>query len=163
MNIILGIDPGSRYTGYGLIYQQGAQIGCIAHGHIHCTQNTMGERLHHIFIELQKVIEKHQPQEISIERIFTKINAQSALKLAQARGIALMVAAFYSVKTHEYTAKQVKKSVVGYGAADKNQVQQMVKTLLQLKQNPQEDAADALAIALCHCHNKRLANKLELL
>jgi len=159
--IILGIDPGSRFTGYGIICDKGAnQQVCITHGRIQLTQKDTSARLYYIYEQLNEIIRTYQPHEISIEQIFFHINAQSALKLGQARGAALVAAASQAVPVTEYSAKQVKKAVVGYGAASKAQVQHMITTMLKLKETPETDAADALAIALCHCHSQRLARKL---
>ena len=156
MSIILGIDPGSRCTGYGLVYNKRSQQQCIAHGHIAAKKNTVGERLEEIYQGLCNIIEEFNPSEISIEKIFTHRNPASALKLGQARGVALLACAKYVLPVMEYSPREIKLAVVGYGAASKDQVQYMVKTLLSLKNEPQTDAADALAIALCHCQARKL-------
>jgi len=158
--IILGIDPGSRFTGYGIIWEKASKQGCIVHGRIHATQKNLPDRLHYIYETLSNIIQTYQPHEAGIEQIFFHINAQSALKLGQARGVALLATASHVLPVTEYSAKQVKQSVVGYGAASKAQVQHMVTSILKLKEKPETDAADALAIALCHCHSRRLARKL---
>lgn len=159
--IILGIDPGSRFTGYGIIWEKGAQQGCVTYGRIQPTQKNPSDRLYLIYEQLNDIIQTYQPQEIAIEQVFFHINAQSALKLGQARGAALVAAASQALPVTEYSAKQVKQAVVGYGAANKAQVQHMITSLLKLKEKPETDAADALAIALCHCHTRRLALKLS--
>ena len=159
--IIIGIDPGSIYTGYGIIHEKGTQQTCIAHGRIHPTQKNTAERLHTIYESLDEIIQTYQPQEMSIEQVFFHINPQSALKLGQARGAAMIAAAQHALPVSEYSAKQVKKAVVGYGAANKAQVQHMITAILKLKKTPETDAADALAIALCHCQSRRLARKLS--
>lgn len=148
--IILGIDPGSRKTGVGIIAQAGQKIECIFHGHIQPKAESMAVRLQQIHLGLEELIKQYQPHEAAIEMIFTCRNASSALKLGQARGIALATIA--SLPLGEYAPRQVKQAIVGIGAATKEQVQHMVMRLLKLTKKPQEDAADALAIALCHAH-----------
>lgn len=132
-----------------------ADAGCIRVG-----DGEMAGRLFQIHEKLCGIIEHYRPQEIVIEQIFTKINPQTALKLGQARGVALLTAAKYAIPIFEYTARHVKKSVVGYGAADKKQVQHMIRAILKLTHTPPEDAADALAIAICHAHSRPLRQKL---
>ncbi len=147
--IILGIDPGSRITGYGVIETAGSsKHNYIASGCIHATVDDIGQRLLMIFDGLTDIMENYQPEEVAIEQVFVHQNVNTALKLGQARGAAIVSAAGKPVA--EYSARQVKQSIVGYGAADKEQIQQMVKVLLHLSDVPQVDAADALAIALCH-------------
>jgi crossover junction endodeoxyribonuclease RuvC len=158
--IILGIDPGSRITGFGLIEMKGSQYQFAEAGCIKVGDGEIGPRLFKIHEKLCEIIEQHQPDEIVIEQIFTNINHQSALKLGQARGVALLTAAKYTIPIFEYTARHVKKSVVGYGAANKDQVQHMVRAILKLTYTPQADAADALAIAICHAHTKPLRQKV---
>jgi len=158
--IILGVDPGSHFTGYGIIWERGAEQGCIVHGRIRLTQKNLPDRLLQIYEQLSDIIKTYQPQEMSIEQVFFHANAQSALKLGQARAAALLAAASQSIPITEYSAKQVKKAVVGYGAASKMQIQQMITSILKLKEKPDTDAADALAIALCHCNTRRLTPKL---
>jgi crossover junction endodeoxyribonuclease RuvC len=149
MTIIIGIDPGSRHTGYGIIKVDGNQNSYIACGCIHLTQLQPAERLQKIFCELQAIILQYQPHEAAIEQIFMHENPGSALKLGQARGAALVA---LTIPVAEYSARQVKQSVVGHGAAKKDQVQHMVGRLLNLTMKLQADAADALAVALCHAH-----------
>lgn len=151
---ILGIDPGSRITGFGLIEMKGHQYHFAHAGCIRVGNGEIGRRLFQIHEELCEIIEQYRPEEIVIEQIFTNINHQSALKLGQARGVALLTAAKYSIPIFEYTARHVKKSVVGFGGADKKQVQHMIRAILKLTHTPPEDAADALAIAICHAHSK---------
>jgi crossover junction endodeoxyribonuclease RuvC len=148
--IILGIDPGSRKTGVGIIAQTGQKIECLFYGRIMPQADTIPERLRQILYGLQELIEQYQPHEAAIEQIFTCKNAASALKLGQARGVALTAVA--SMPLGEYAPRQVKQAVVGTGSASKEQVQHMVMRLLKLTKKPEEDAADALAIALCHAH-----------
>ncbi len=159
MTTILGIDPGSRNTGYGLISTDGHRHLCLAHGHIPAAGDGLAERLHEIFESLAQVIRTHQPEEVAIEQVFTCRNHQSALKLGQARGAALVACAQYALPVFEYSPKTIKQAVVGHGSADKAQVQHMVRSLLNLKHAPQVDAADGLAIALCHCHSRRLTQQ----
>lgn len=155
MNIILGIDPGSRLTGYGVVRQQGSKFDYIASGCIRMTLDDMPLRLEQIFNGVREIISQTQPTVFAIEQVFMARNPDSALKLGQARGAAIVAARFAGLEVFEYSARQVKQSVVGTGAADKTQVQHMVKTLLKLPASPQADAADALAVALCHGHTQQ--------
>ncbi len=150
--LILGIDPGSRITGYGVINAVGARIEYVASGCIRISGDLLAERLRQVYAGVTEVIEHYQPQEMAIEQVFMSKNADSALKLGQARGVAIVAGANQSLPVAEYAARRVKQSVVGNGGADKNQVQHMVAHLLKLPGLPQADAADALAIALCHAH-----------
>lgn len=159
MTIIIGIDPGSRRTGYGVIRLEGNRHIYLASGHLNLLSYPAAERLRQIFLGLQEIIEIYKPHEAAIEQVFMKENVNSALKLGQARGAAIVA---LSIPVAEYSARQVKKSVVGNGAADKEQVQYMVKRLLNLSQNLQADAADALAIALCHAHIRGREKLLQL-
>lgn len=152
MAIILGVDPGSRITGYGIIRVEGRHIEYIDSGCIRMGEKPMPERLKIIFQSLVSLIGEYRPQEFAIEQVFMARNPDSALKLGQARGAAIVGAATSGLAVHEYSARQVKQAVVGNGGADKSQVQHMVQVLLSLSRKPQEDAADALAIALCHAH-----------
>lgn len=149
MTIIIGIDPGSRYTGFGVIRLEGNTNIYVDSGCLNVSTKPVPERLQHIYSGLKDLIIKHQPHEAAIEQIFMHQNPGSALKLGQARGAAIVA---LGMPISEYSARQVKQSVVGYGAASKDQVQQMVKRLLNLTHTLQADAADALAIALCHAH-----------
>lgn len=160
MTKILGIDPGSIRTGYGIIEISGSQTHCLAQGYISATGKDTGERLLKIHQALIEIIQTHQPVEAAIEQVFINQNPQTALKLGQARGVALLAAAHYALPLAEYSPRKVKQSVVGYGAAEKPQVQQMIKMLLKLSDLPQADAADALAIALCHCYHRQFSLKL---
>ena len=156
MPIILGIDPGSRRTGFGIVDAQRKQLTYVASGCIRINTDVSGaERLKQIYAGVSEIIETYHPTEGAIEKVFMFQNAGSALKLGQARGVAMVTMANHGLPVSAYSAKQVKQSVVGYGAADKAQVQYMVKTLLRLSGAPQEDAADALAIALCHIHSRQ--------
>jgi crossover junction endodeoxyribonuclease RuvC len=157
MTVIIGIDPGSRHTGYGIIRVEGNQNFHIASGCIHLLEASLPERLQKIFASLQEVVHQFQPHEAAIEQVFMHDNPGSALKLGQARGAAIVA---LTIPVAEYSARQVKQSVVGHGAAKKEQVQHMVGRLLNLPEKLQADAADALAIALCHAHTRFSLNKL---
>lgn len=155
MALILGIDPGSRKTGFGIINVIGSKHEYITSGVIRMKDaDELPARLKVIFDSLTQIIEQYCPQEMAIEQVFMAKNASSALKLGQARGAAIVAATAQNVPVSEYEARKVKQSVVGNGAADKLQVQHMVKTLLRLPAAPQEDAADALAVALCHANTR---------
>jgi len=157
---IIGIDPGSRITGYGIIEVVGSTHRLITQGHIRCQQLSFSQRLHHIHQQLSALLLEFNPEEAAIEEVFTCHNMQSALKLGQARGAALVALAHHTQIVHEYSAKLIKKSVVGYGSAEKVQVQHMVRSLLKLTSTPSPDAADALAIAICHANHRHLKRLL---
>lgn len=148
--LILGIDPGSITVGYGIIQHTKGVSSYVASGCIKIGKLELSARLKQIFLDLTHLISEYAPQQIAIEKVFFHKNADSALKLGQARGVAIAAAACQNLSLAEYSARQVKQAVVGYGNADKLQVQQMVKTILKLNAIPQADAADALAVALCH-------------
>ncbi|EKT57505.1 crossover junction endodeoxyribonuclease RuvC [Providencia sneebia] len=152
MAIILGIDPGSRVTGYGVIRQQGRQLIYMGSGCIRTQVDDLPTRLQRIYAGVSEIITQYQPDVLAIEQVFMAKNADSALKLGQARGVAIVAGVNQSLPVFEYAARQVKQTVVGTGAAEKSQVQHMVKSILKLSANPQSDAADALAIAITHCH-----------
>jgi len=158
MTIIIGIDPGSRKTGYGLIRVIGQDCLHVAHGCLALKGETLVLRLQQIFAGLRDIIQHYQPQEAAIEQIFMQENPNSALKLGQARGAVLVA---INVPVREYSARAIKQAIVGYGAASKEQVQQMVKQLLRLQTKLQSDAADALAIALCHAHSRSMNARLS--
>jgi len=150
---ILGIDPGTIRTGWGLVKLDGSRLTHLAHGTIHTVpRHPQALRLQQIFRELDKVAREHVPQSVSIEKVFMARNAQSALKLGQVRGVALLAAAERNIDVAEYNSVEIKKAVAGYGHASKDQVQHMVASILKLPDLPQEDAADALAAAICHSH-----------
>ena len=155
MTMILGVDPGSRKTGFGVINNVGDRCEYVASGVIRVEQYPFAERLQQIFLSLQRIIEEHAPEVMVVEQVFMAGNAGSALKLGQARGAAIVAGAAGGVEVCEYSARQIKQAVVGMGAAGKEQVQHMVTALLKLSGVPQEDAADALAAALCHAHTRR--------
>jgi crossover junction endodeoxyribonuclease RuvC len=159
--IILGIDPGSRATGYGLIKFEGNRLHHIDNGVIRPPAKAdLAQRLLHIYQELQTVINQFHPDCSAIEQVFMGKNAQSALKLGQARGVAMLSAAAAKLDVAEYSPLQIKSAVVGYGRASKSQVQQMIKALLKLPEIAQEDASDALAVAICHAHTGTLTTRL---
>ncbi|PAU87839.1 crossover junction endodeoxyribonuclease RuvC [Pseudomonas sp. WN033] len=160
MPLILGIDPGSRITGFGIVREQAGQCEYVTSGCIRLGDGPFPERLKLIFEHLSSLIGEYQPTILSIEQVFMARNADSALKLGQARGAAIVAAVHAGLEVREYTARQVKQAVVGTGAADKSQVQHMVTQLLGLSGTPQADAADALAIALCHAHSRALHEQL---
>ncbi len=148
----MGIDPGSRVTGYGVIRQVGRQLTYLGSGCIRTNTPALPERLRLIYAGVSEIITQFSPDYFAIEQVFMAKNADSALKLGQARGAAIVAAVNQTLPVFEYAARQVKQTVTGTGAADKAQVQHMVRTLLKLPANPQADAADALAIAITHCH-----------
>jgi len=152
---VLGIDCGGKFTGYGVVEMDaGGKLLHIASGAIALeTRDPLSTRLLRVSEELRKVIEAHQPDVAAIEEVFYAINAKSALKLGEVRGVAMMTAALCGLPVVGYAPLAVKSAVVGYGRAEKRQVQEMVARLLALDEPPeQEDAADALAIAICHLH-----------
>lgn len=157
---ILAIDPGSRITGFGVIDVLGDQISYVDSGCIRLPDEVLAIRLKRIHQGVTELLERYQPNEFAIEEVFLAKNANSALKLGQARGAAIVAASLKDLHVHEYAARRVKQSVVGNGNAEKSQVQKMVQFLLTLPSAPQADAADALAIALCHAHT-RTASGLE--
>jgi crossover junction endodeoxyribonuclease RuvC len=149
---ILGIDPGSRITGYGVIDSDGRRYRHVASGVVKAAEGTFPERLKVIFDGIREVVAAHQPDEIAIEEVFVHRSVSSALKLGQARGAALAAAMTRSLPVHEYTPTKVKRSITGQGHADKVQVQHMVRILVGLSFPPGSDEADALAVALCHAN-----------
>ncbi|OCG37844.1 crossover junction endodeoxyribonuclease RuvC [Gilliamella sp. Gris1-4] len=155
MAIILGIDPGSRLTGYGVIHQTGRQLTYLGSGCIRTAVDDLPTRLKRVYAGVSEIILQFRPDMFAIEQVFMAHNADSALKLGQARGAAIVAAVNNNLPVFEYAARLVKQSVVGTGAADKKQVQHMVKLLLKLPASPQADAADALAIAITHAHTNQ--------
>ena len=149
---ILGIDPGLRVTGFGIIEKNGATLSYITSGRVKCRAAELPERLKNILDSLREVIETHQPQQVAVEKVFVNVNPASTLALGQARGTAICAAVDAGLPVAEYTALQVKQAVVGNGHAKKEQVQEMVKRLLGLSGAPSADAADALACAIAHAH-----------
>lgn len=153
MTIILGIDPGSRVTGYGVIRQRGRTLEYLGSGAIRTQAEDMPTRLKRIYAGITEIITQFHPDMFAIEEVFLAKNPSSALKLGQARGTAIVAAVNQDLPVFEYAARLVKQTVVGLGSADKLQVQDMVTRILKLSDKPQADAADALAIAITHAHS----------
>ena len=155
---ILGIDPGLRVTGFGIIEKNGRSLAYVVSGCIRSGDADLPGRLKMILENLREVIAEHRPQQIALEKVFVNVNPASTLALGQARGTAICAAVDAGLPVSEYTALQVKQAVVGNGHATKGQVQQMVRRLLRLAGVPSADAADALACAICHAHGGRLGS-----
>jgi crossover junction endodeoxyribonuclease RuvC len=153
---ILGIDPGLRVTGFGVIEQSGGKLRYITSGCVRSGNGELAERLKVILEGLAEVIAANRPQQVAVEKVFVNVNPQSTLLLGQARGSAICAAVIAGLPVAEYTALQVKQAVVGKGHAGKEQVQHMVRRLLALPGDPSPDAADALACAICHAHGAKL-------
>lgn len=151
---ILGIDPGSLKTGWGVVEVEGSKIRYVDSGILRLGQGLMAERLMHLHEGLSQVFQTHQPTECAIEEVFLAKNFQSALKLGQARGVAMLASGLANIPLKEYAAKTVKQAICGQGQATKSQMQNMVIRILSLTENPGEDAADALGIALCCAYVK---------
>jgi crossover junction endodeoxyribonuclease RuvC len=152
MRRILGIDPGLRVTGFGLLLEQKGRLVYVTSGCIRASGDSLPVRLGVIARDIAHVIAEERPTEVAVERVFVNVNPNSTLLLGQARGAAIAAAVLAGLPVHEYTAGQVKQAVVGRGRALKPQVQEMVRRLLQLPGAPSPDAADALACAICHAH-----------
>jgi crossover junction endodeoxyribonuclease RuvC len=152
---VLGIDPGSRITGYGVVDVAGSQVGYLASGCIRPEPGPFVERLAEIYQGVEEIIATYEPNELAIEEVFLARNPASALKLGQARGVAIAAAVAARLPVHEYAARSVKQALVGTGRASKEQVQHMVRVILGLAAAPGADAADALAIAICHVNTSR--------
>ena len=157
--LVLGIDPGTAITGYGLVREAGDQLQAVAYGAITTPSDwALPQRLRKIYGDLTALIREYSPTEGAVEQLFFSRNVKTALAVGQARGVVLLAMADGGLPVHEYTPLQVKQSVVGYGRAEKAQVQELVKLLLGLEAVPQpDDAADALAVAICHLHSARMA------
>jgi crossover junction endodeoxyribonuclease RuvC len=160
MTLILGIDPGSRKTGFGIISHTGNRSEYVTSGIIRLPRDELPARLKIIFESVSDIVLQHCPQELAIEEVFMARDASAAIKLGQARGAAIVACVTRDMPVFEYAAKSIKQAVVGTGGASKEQVQHMVKTLLKLPSAPAEDAADALAAALCHAHTQQSMIKL---
>ena len=155
MTRILGIDPGSNTTGYGIIDCNGNHSVHVCNGMIHTGTADLPEKLRTIFEKITDLVCQYQPDEIAVEQVFMHRNADSALKLGQARGAAITACTLQTVPVFEYTPNQIKQATTGRGHAAKQQVQHMIKVLLCLDRTPETDAADALAVALCHAHSRQ--------
>ena len=154
--IILGIDPGSRTTGYGLIDNQPGKMTYIDSGYIRVAGDSLAEKLGDIFSSINQIIQLHHPVQMGIENVFMHKNADSALKLGQARGAAICACHQAGVSVFEYAPRQVKQSLVGQGGAHKDQVKHMVQALLGLRKDLQSDESDGLAIAICHAQHQAM-------
>lgn len=150
---ILGIDPGSQITGFGIVDLIGNKAVAVEWGSLR-TLGDHAERLRMIFTKLNEIVKEFEPDEIAIERVFLHRNADSALKLGQARAAAICGTFAIDATLHEYSARHVKQAVVGRGGAEKSQVEHMIRVLLGIRDEVQSDAADALAVALCHAHQR---------
>ncbi|MGI6413792.1 MAG: crossover junction endodeoxyribonuclease RuvC [Syntrophomonadaceae bacterium] len=158
--LVLGIDPGTARMGYGLVQYLDGKIKLINYGLITTSSSmTVAERLCKINEQLQLLIEDNRPDAVAVEQLFYNKNAKTIITVAESRGVAIMTAARAKIQVAEYTPLQVKQAVVGFGNADKKQVQEMVKRILSMDQLPKpDDAADAIAIAICHLHSYKIAN-----
>lgn len=162
MSRILGIDPGSRITGFGIIEAHGTLVRHVADGSIRTANGPFPQRLRCIFEQLSLVLDEYRPDAVAIEQVFVNRNVDSALKLGQARGAAICAAVVRDLPVAEYAPMQIKQAVVGSGGASKQQVQFMVRALLKMTQTLQPDAADALAVALCHNQHRPLEQRRRL-
>ena len=160
---ILGIDPGYAILGWGIIEMKGNNFKAIAYGAVTTdSKMEMPDRLKHLYSELMEIIQEFSPEVSSIEELFFNTNAKTAILVGQARGVAVLACVNSGLEIFEYTPLQIKQGVVGYGRAEKKQVQQMVKTILHLEKVPKpDDTADALAAGICHGHSSATANKLK--
>ena len=157
--LAIGIDPGTAITGFGVIREeQDGSLTVIDYGVIETSsKDSMPQRLVQLYQNLKNVIERHNPQSGAVEKLFFARNVRTALSVGQARGVALLALAEAGVELSEYSPNEIKQAVAGYGGADKNQVQYMVRALLELEEIPKpDDAADALAVAICHLHSARI-------
>ena len=161
--LVLGIDPGTAITGFGLVREEEEGLALVAYGVITTAANQpLPERLQAIYQGLAKVARQHQPQQAAVEELFFSRNARTALSVGHARGVALLALADAGLPIYEYKPLEIKQAITGYGGADKGQVQEMVRLLLNLDHVPQpDDAADAVAVAVCHIHSARMAALIE--
>lgn len=157
-NLVLGVDPGTAITGYGLVWGEGDNLRLVGYGAITTSSDeSQPQRLQEIYRQLTALIQERRPAVAAVEKLFFSRNVRTALSVGQARGVALLAIANAEIAVHEYTPLEVKQAVVGYGRATKDQVQEMVKRLLGLDSVPQpDDAADAIAVAICHIHSARM-------
>lgn len=162
-NLVLGVDPGTAITGYGLVWGEGDNLRLVDYGVITTSPDKpLPRRLQEIYRQLTTLIRERQPAAAAVEKLFFSRNVRTALSVGQARGVALLAMANAEIAVHEYTPLEVKQAVVGYGRATKNQVQEMVKVLLDLDSVPQpDDAADAIAVAICHIHSARMKGLVQ--
>lgn len=158
---VLGIDPGSRVTGYGIIDETSSGFRYIASGCVRVGGEPFAERLKQIFEGIGAVVQEHRPDQLAIEQVFMHKNADSALKLGQARAAAICAVIAHELPVYEYAARQVKQALVGSGSAEKGQVQHMVRILLGLQGDLQTDAGDALGVALCHLHIQQTRKRMD--
>lgn len=156
--LVLGIDPGTAITGYGLVREDDEGLALVACGVITTpADQPLPRRLQAIYHGLIAIINRHEPDQVAVEELFFSRNARTALSVGQARGVVLLAAAEAGLSLHEYKPLEVKQAIAGYGGADKRQVQEMVRMLLRLEQVPEpDDAADAVAVAVCHVHSARM-------
>jgi len=160
---VMGIDPGSNCTGFGIVEEIKSNLNAVHWNSVRSTaKDTFPERLKHIYNELVIAMEKFSPDIVAVEDLFYATNVKTVIKLGQTRGVTLLAAANSGLQVAEYSPLQIKQSVVGYGRADKNQVQDMVTMLLRLKEKPDPfDASDALATAICHIHHDGLQQRIK--
>lgn len=160
--LVLGIDPGSRYTGYGLVEKDGRHLHFVAAGRINAASaGELPDRLPVIYDGMTELLDEFDPVEAAVESIFFAKNAMSSLKLGHARGVALLTLAHANLPLYEYPPATVKQTVAGHGRASKDDIQRMVKMTLRLEGDLAEDAADALAVAICHCESRNFADRLQ--
>lgn len=158
--VVLGIDPGSHKTGYGIVSLIGSEVSYLGSGCILLTEKQLHKRLQTIFEAVTTIVNQYKPHVLAIEETFLAKNVQSTVKLSEARAAAMVAATNCGLDVYEYTPMQIKKAVVGYGSAQKEQVQYMVKSILRLNGTPQVDASDALACAICHAYTYRVTGKM---
>jgi len=156
--LVLGVDPGSRITGFGFVRSENNRLKCIDYGHIGSSGAVpFYRRIHNIFEEMASLMARYQPDQMAIEDVFYAKNVKSSLKLGHARGAVLIAAVHCGVEIFEYSPLEIKKALVGYGRADKEQVRAMVRTILGLRSMPNLDTSDALAAAICHINSRYAA------
>ena len=159
--LVLGIDPGSRYTGYGVVRKQGRDLIYVASGRVNAAKaGELPDRLPVIYEAMQQLLGEFEPDVAALESVFFAKNAMSSLKLGHARGVSMLACQLADVSVHEYAPATVKQAVAGHGRADKSEVLQMVKMTLEIEGDLAEDAADALAVAICHCQSSGFADRL---
>jgi crossover junction endodeoxyribonuclease RuvC len=162
--LVIGIDPGTAITGYGIVRQdESGDLEAIAYGVIVTpAKQPMPQRLRKLYLELKEIVLLHRPDSAAVEKLFFQKNVRTAINVGQGRGVAILALAEAEINISEYTPLEIKQAVSGYGGADKTQVQQMVRALLSLDDIPRpDDAADALAVAICHIHTYRLQKLLD--